>query len=104
ADAIDLPTPLTPTVQVLDNQFSPRAMTITVGKTVSWVWAGAGNAHNVAPADGLVPSQSGPPVAGPHTYVYTFTTPGVYTYYCEAHGLPSGTGMAGTITVLATEP
>jgi len=104
ADAIEPRPPQAITVQVLDNQFSPQNVTVLAGQTVTWVWAAGGNAHNVTPANELVPSQSGPPVPGPHTYVYTFTAPGVYTYYCEAHGLPAGTGMAGTVTVLGVAP
>jgi plastocyanin len=104
AHAIEPRPPRVITVQVLDNQFLPQSLTVLVGQTVTWSWAAGGNAHSVTPANDLVPSRSGPPVPGPHTYVYTFTTPGVYTYYCEAHGLPAGTGMAGTVTVLRVAP
>jgi plastocyanin len=99
AHALVLQEPSTTTVQVLDNEFSPRNLTVRVGRAVTWVWAEGGNAHNLVPTDGLRPEQSGPPVPGPHTFVYQFNTPGVYTYYCEVHGSPNGTGMAGTITV-----
>jgi plastocyanin len=95
------------TVQVLTvggNRFSPRDVTILVGQTVTWVWPEGGNPHNVAPSDGAFPPRSGDVVTGPATYAYTFTGAGVYTYYCEAHGLPGGTGMAGTVTVLASAP
>ena len=102
ADAIEPVTPQGTTIQVTDNAFSPQNVTVLVGRTVTWVWAEGGNPHNVVPADGVTPAQSGPPVAGPHTYVLTFSTPGVYTYYCEVHGQASGTGMSGTVTVVGT--
>ena len=63
-----------------------------------------GGSHNVTPSDGSFPPRSGEVQPGPNTYSYTFTAPGTYTYYCEAHGLPAGTGMAGTVTVLAAAP
>jgi plastocyanin len=96
------------TVHVLTvggNRFSPRDVTIVVNQTVTWVWPeGQTEAHNVSPGDGSIPPRSGNLTAGPTTYAYTFTAPGVYTYYCEAHGLPGGTGMAGTVTVLTSAP
>jgi plastocyanin len=104
AEAVEDQPPLTTTVQVLDNQFSPKDVTILVGQTVTWVWGEGASAHNVAPTDGLVPSRSGEPVAAPHQYVYTFPAPGVYNYYCEVHGTPGGLGMVGSVTVLATAP
>ena len=96
--------PLTITVEVQDDHFAPRDITILVGQTVTLAWAEGGNAHNVTPANGVAPDRSGPPVPGPHTYVYTFNAPGVYTYFCEPHGAPNGTGMAGTVTVLTAAP
>lgn len=104
AEAIQDQPPQQITVQVLNNQFSPRDLEILVGQTVTWVWGEGVSAHNVSPSDGLVPSRSGEPVAGPHQYVFTFTTPGVYNYYCEVHGTAGGLGMVGTVTVLATAP
>lgn len=93
------------TVQVLDNQFAPRDVTILVNQTVTWNWgANVSGSHNVTPSDGSFPPRSGNVQPGPNTYSYTFTAPGTYTYYCEAHGLPAGTGMAGTVTVLAEAP
>ncbi|MEP7176042.1 MAG: plastocyanin/azurin family copper-binding protein [Gemmatimonadales bacterium] len=82
--------------------FMPAAVTVIVGTTVTWEWAGALN-HNVAP-DGTIPIRSGPLVAAPRTYQYTFDTPGTYAYYCEAHGARNGIGMAGTVTVVTAQP
>ena len=102
ARGIVLQEPTTTTIQVTDNQFSPQNATVRVGRTVTWVWPEGGNSHNIAPADGLRPQPSGVPVPGPKTFVQVFDTPGVYTYYCEVHGSPSG-GMVGTITVQAAD-
>jgi plastocyanin len=95
------------TVQVLTdggNRFLPRDVSIVVGQTVTWVWPEGGLPHNVAPSDGVTPARSGDTVTGPNMYAFTFSTPGVYTYFCEAHGTSSGAGMAGTVTVLTAAP
>jgi plastocyanin len=104
ATAEDEDPPNGATVTVSDNNFTPRNVTILVNQTVTWVWGTTANAHNVSPSDGVTPPRSGDLTAGPNTYSYTFGAPGTYTYYCEAHGLPAGTGMAGTVTVLAEAP
>ena len=104
ATAEESEVPTGATVEVLDNQFTPRDVTIIVGQAVAWVWGTTANAHNVNPSDGITPGRSGNVVPGPATYTYLFTVPGTYTYYCEAHGTSSGSGMAGTVTVLAEAP
>ena len=94
------------TVQVLSdggNRFQPEDVTIIAGQSVTWVWAAGGAAHNVSP-DGDAPVRSGNPITGPAQYVFPFTTPGVYQYFCEAHGSAGGNGMSGTVTVTAVAP
>lgn len=89
------------TVQVLTdggNRFQPEDVTIVAGQSVTWVWPAGGLPHNVSPDD-ATPVRSGDPVAGPEEYVFTFATPGVYQYFCEAHGNAGGNGMSGTVTV-----
>jgi plastocyanin len=95
--------PTAATVQVVDNQFTPRDVTIIVDQAVTWEWGTTANAHNVSPS-ATEPARSGNLTTGPATYSHVFTVPGTYTYYCEAHGSPAGTGMAGTVTVLAEAP
>lgn len=84
--------------------FSPSTLTINVGETVRWVWAGSG--HNVvsgtAAADNKFCSPNdtscatAPTSASGTTYSHTFTTAGAYPYFCAPHRLA---GMTGTITV-----
>jgi len=84
------------------NTFNPSSLTVIVGGTVTWEWQ-PGASHNVAPVGSSVPTRSGPPVAAPHTYTFTFNTPGTFGYYCEVHGSlsqdGSASGMVGTIIV-----
>lgn len=86
------------------NRFSPRNITVGVGTTVTWEWADNAVGHNVVPDDNSTPPTSGPITDGPHTYEYTFNTPGTYDYHCAAHGASNGVGMSGTVTVVATQP
>lgn len=89
--------PTTAAVSVINNSFSPSAITVAAGTTVVWTWSNAARQHNVVPV-GTVPTRSGNLVDGPATYQFRFDTPGTYGYYCELHGAP-GSGMAGTVTV-----
>ncbi|NNG16264.1 MAG: hypothetical protein HKM89_07255 [Gemmatimonadales bacterium] len=90
--------PMLATVQVVNNQFQPAAVTIAVGGTVTWDWPSTAINHNVSP-DATEPVRSGNPVNGPNMYQHTFNTPGTYQYFCEVHGAPGLIGMSGTITV-----
>lgn len=83
---------------------------VHMGDTVTWTWALYQAPHSAT--EGLAPgapSVTGPafdsgvhtmdydPVTGvysAHTYSHTFTTPGVYRYFCAVH--PS---MTGTVIV-----
>jgi plastocyanin len=85
-------------VTVVNDRFSPAAITVPAGTTVIWSWVGTAQNHNVAP-DATEPTRSGNPVNAPHTYQFTFNTPGTYLYHCEVHGAAGGIGMSGTITV-----
>ncbi len=87
-------------IAVTDNAFAPQIVRVAPGATVSWRNDGQVQ-HNVLKAidsqnfgtqfgiDALV-------VNG--TYQYTFTTPGVYRYYCSLHGNPDR-GMVGMVLV-----
>lgn len=97
ATALTLPTAVT--VQVVNNAFQPRDITIATGGTVTWNWVAAAVNHNVMP-DATEPVRSGNPTNGPNSYQFVFNTPGSYMYYCVVHGAPGGAGMAGTVTVL----
>ena len=90
------------TVQVLTaggTRFAPAEVTIAAGETVTWVWGTNSTGHNIVPDAGNIPASSGPLASAPHTYAFTFDTPGVYHYHCQAHGSAGGVGMSGTVTV-----
>jgi plastocyanin len=93
------------TIQVLgSNQFNPANLTVTTGTTVTWQWAASAAGHNVVPDDGTTPSGSGALASAPHSYQFTFNTPGTYHYHCAAHGTAGGGGMSGTVTVTSIVP
>jgi plastocyanin len=77
------------------NQFTPSTVTIQAGQTVTWRWATGAVGHNVTPDAGSIPSGEGGLFDAPHTYSYTFTEPGTYTYHCSNHG----PAMSGTVVV-----
>ena len=79
---------------VCDNRFSPAAITISAGSSVTWTWKGA-NAHNVTFTSGPV-ALGGSGTISSGSFTQTFTTPGTYEYECSIH---VSTGMTGTITV-----
>ena len=77
--------------------FAPKAVTIKVGQTVRWTWAGG--SHNVvsgttcATSDGNF--RSGSPQEG-GTFDHVFEVAGTFPYYCEVH---CDMGMTGTVVV-----
>jgi len=78
------------TLSVVDNAFSPNAVTVTTGSTVTWEWQGS-NQHSVTFSAG--PSS---PVQSTGTFQRTFDQPGTYSYFCSVHGAAV---MSGTVTV-----
>jgi plastocyanin len=77
-------------------KFSPQDVTINVGDTIQWVWAS--NHHSSTSGtpgnpDGLWDSGI---LNKNATFSHTFTTPGVFPYYCTPHG---SLGMVGSVTV-----
>mgnify|MGYP006279233789 CR=1 FL=1 len=73
--------------------FSPAAIHVDPGTTVTWEWTGQGGAHNVVANDETFDSgstqQSG-------TFEYTFEEDATHTYYCVPH---EGAGMKGAVVV-----
>jgi plastocyanin len=90
ADAADQSVSATPS-----DTFSPAAVTVTQGDTVTWTNAG-GN-HNVHFEDG---SFDRPPSASTSSWTESreFDAVGTFAYYCEVH---EDEGMTGTVTVVA---
>ena len=80
---------------MMNGEFTPRELHITVGQTVTWV--NKGHIHHTVTADddsfnsGFVEPRA--------SYSHTFLRPGRYPYHCVLHGSEGGVGMAGVIIV-----
>ncbi len=70
--------------------FSPMAMTVPVGTTVSWTNKD-GEPHTVTSLEGLFRSGA---LDTDESFKFKFTKPGVYKYLCSIHPR-----MTGTVTV-----
>ena len=85
--------------------FSPANVTINVNDSVVWTWASTDHSStsgtNGNPGDDNgVPSgswDSGVIFSTPHTFTNTFTSAGVFQYYCTIH---FSFGMLGKVTVV----
>jgi plastocyanin len=86
------PTPPASTnaVTVSDDKFSPNAITVSPGTTVTWTWASDAALHNVTFNDGTASTTQG---AGT-TFSRTFGTAGTFNYVCTLHA-----GMTGSVVV-----
>ncbi len=82
----------TMTVSVQDNHYTPPTVTINVGDTVHWAWAGV-NPHTVTATDSSFDSGA-PQTSG--SFDHTFNTAGTFTYFCQVHGAQV---MSGTVIV-----
>lgn len=88
--------------------FSPSAMTITAGTTVTFIWGTGAVGHNVTPSStnpSAIPTSPGAPLTRnePFAFAVAFPAAGVFRFYCNVHGLEGAggtvSGMSGTITV-----
>lgn len=73
----------TKTVKIRDNAYSVKALTISKGSSVKWVWSGK-NKHNVYQIGGPGHFHS-PTHKGSGTFTHRFTTKGTYTFQCTYH-------------------
>ncbi len=80
---------------VAGNSFIPATVHVAPGTTVQWTNTGL-TEHSVTADDGSFDSGM---LAPGDSFSMTFTDPGVYQYYCQAHGEPGLQGMAATIVV-----
>jgi plastocyanin len=87
------------------NTFSPAAVTIKVGDTVHWVWASDTHSTTSGTCSGGTCTPDGMWDSGvhnvPHTFDFTFTGAGTFSYFCTIHG---PLGMTGTVTVVKPPP
>ena len=72
--------------------FSPKAVTVTVGDTITWTNSDA-TAHTATADDGSFDTGT---IGGNGTGTATFSTVGSFPYHCKIHS-----SMTGTITVEA---
>lgn len=93
-------------VQVVDNSYGPATVTIEVGDTVRWTWAGQ-ERHSVTSADGRFDSHPActalltATCGGPgYAFEHTFDSAGTYAYRCRVHGA----AMSGTVVVREPAP
>jgi plastocyanin len=97
-------TPQTITIQVMDNQYSPKHVTINPGDTVRWVMAGTDYVHTVTAANGSF--DSGAVFTAPgavYERKFDTTTSGqTFEYSCKVHY--GCCQMAGAVQVGANAP
>ena len=84
-------------VEVDDNYFAPKQLTVPVGTTVVWKSEGH-HEHTVTADNGAFRSDD---LHMDAQFTHTFATPGTFAYHCKYHGAAGGVGMAGTIVVTA---
>lgn len=87
-------------VEVSNNKFAPKQLTINAGDIVEW--KNIQGSHNVNGTTATYPLNAesfGNSVGSNWTYSYTFDTPGTYEYRCDPH---IAFGMTGSIVVEAT--
>ncbi len=87
---------VTITVNATDYKFTPRVLNITTGTTV--IWVNRGHAAHTSTESSTPPVWSSGNLDPGQNYSFTFTQPGVYSYYCGYHvGAPYY--MSGTLYV-----
>ena len=85
-------------VDVTNNVYTPKEITINQGDTV--IWTNSEGRHNVNGQQSVYPSNPesfGNDVGTGWVFSHVFTIPGVYDYQCDPH---VQFGMVGTVTVL----
>ena len=75
------------TVDVVDNDFEPKHLTVRPGTEVVWKFEGRA-AHDVTSDEGAFESDT---MRRGDEFVLTFDDPGTYTYYCTLHHAMQGT-------------
>ncbi|MDG1500865.1 MAG: FG-GAP-like repeat-containing protein [Planctomycetota bacterium] len=89
--------PMTADVNAQNLLFTPAALTIAAGTTVTWTNNDGSAFHTVTSSTPDYDFDSG--LFGPgQTFSHTFVRPGTYDYICTPH---VGFGMVGTVTVTA---
>lgn len=74
--------------------YAPAAISVDTGTTVTFVWTGEGQEHNVVHEDGDFESEQ--TAEDGFEFEYTFESAGNYLYYCTPH---ESLGMKGAVIV-----
>lgn len=74
--------------------FSPAAVRVSPGTTVTWRWTGKGSAHDVVSTGDAFASER--VATEDHTFSHTFEESGTHRYYCTPH---RAMGMRGVVVV-----
>lgn len=74
-------------------QYSPQSIKVMIGVNATVTWASRSISYDTVTDRGG--SFGSGPIAPGGTFTYTFTKPGVFSYYCQYHPW-----MTGTVTVL----
>lgn len=82
-------------VSIVDFDFQPPAVTVTVGSNVRWINAGQQLHTSTSDTNGPAGWDSGNLNPG-DVFTKTFNTPGIYVYHCTVH--PSMTGSVAVLT------
>lgn len=92
-------------VEMLDNSFLPKEITVAAGTPITFRGVGR-NPHNAVAADGSWSTEESfgslEQYEGDEATV-TLAEPGSYIFFCTFHGNAQGQGMAGTLTVTPSE-
>ncbi len=87
-------------IDVIDNSFEERYVTVSAGTTVTWTNNGEVE-HNVTPSvEGQFAGVDSDGFGPGSVHSVTFDEPGEYQYYCTIHGTPRN-GQTGAIRVVA---
>jgi plastocyanin len=82
----------TASVIIFDNGYTPSAVTVAAGGTVTWVWTG-NNAHGVSFDDATITPST---IQSVGSYTVRFPRAGFFSFFCTVHGR---TVETGTVTV-----
>lgn len=91
------PAQATTEVEVDDNYFAPKTLTVQAGTTVKWTNEGKREHTVTADNSGF----GSPDLEANDNFSFTFNKAGTYAYHCKYHGAVGGKGMSGTIIVKA---
>lgn len=84
-------------VTIGQNDFSPQQITVKVGQTVRWTWAGG--SHNVVSGSNCKQDdafRSGAPQPG-GSFEKKFDTAGTFPYFCEVHCSGGGSAVGQVV-------